>query len=99
MNIKAKCLCAAIAFSTLEGSAFAGALDVIDPISQRSFYYTSSIKGPTHTDPIMRSRFRAALEVLPMGKRKAMIRECQDAGMTKPYAEFCADLNPLGQGK
>ncbi|AEH88838.1 hypothetical protein [Mesorhizobium opportunistum] len=98
MNIKAKCLVTAFALSIIGGSAFAGALDVIDPINQQSFIYTSSIKGPTHTDPVMRSRFRAALETLPMAKRKAMIRECQDAGMTKPYAEFCADLNALGHG-
>ncbi|ESY90252.1 MULTISPECIES: hypothetical protein [Mesorhizobium] len=98
MNTKAKCLATAFALSALGGSAFAGALDIIDPINQQSSLYTSSIKVPTHTDPIMRSRFRAALETLPMGKRKAMIRECQDAGMTKPYAEFCADLNALGHG-
>lgn len=98
MNIRAKCLTAAFALSALGGTASGGALDVIDPINQQSFFYTSSIKGPTHTDPIMRSRFRAALETLPMGKRKAMMRDCQDAGMTKPYAEFCSDLNALGHG-
>ncbi|ESY07267.1 MULTISPECIES: hypothetical protein [unclassified Mesorhizobium] len=98
MDVRAKCLVTAFALSVIGGSAFAGALDVIDPINQLSFSHTSSIKRQTHTDPVMRSRFRAALGTLPMGKRKAMIRECQDAGMTKPYAEFCADLNALGQG-
>ncbi|MER9757901.1 hypothetical protein NKJ46_31745 [Mesorhizobium sp. M0166] len=94
MNIKAKCLVAAFAVSVLGGSALAGALDVIDPINKQTFY-TGSIRELNHTNPIMRTRFKAALATLPQAKRRAMMRECQDAAMTKPYAEFCADLNAL----
>jgi hypothetical protein len=94
MNIKSTCLGLAFTLSVFGGDAFAGALDVIDPINTQSFY-TSSIKEPVHTNPIMRARFRAALKTLPHAKRMAMMRECQDAAMTKPYAEFCADLNAL----
>ncbi|PZV34740.1 hypothetical protein [Mesorhizobium kowhaii] len=94
MNIKSTCLGAAFALSVLSGDVFAGALDVIDPINTQSFY-TGSIKEHVQTNPIMRARFRAALKTLPHAKRMAMMRECQDAAMTKPYAEFCADLNAL----
>lgn len=69
MNIKAKFLAAAFSFTVLGGGAFAGALDVIDPINQQSFY-TSSIRESTHTDPVMRSKFRAALKTLPHSKRE-----------------------------
>ncbi|TGQ29040.1 hypothetical protein EN859_033955 [Mesorhizobium sp. M00.F.Ca.ET.216.01.1.1] len=88
------CLVRVLALSAFGGVAFAGALDVIDNINKQPFY-TSSIARMHPTSPIMRTRFRAALETLPKAKRMAMMRECQDAGMTKPYAEFCADLNAL----
>ncbi|MER9413893.1 hypothetical protein [Mesorhizobium sp. M0589] len=94
MNTKTTCLVLAFTLSGLGRDALAGALDVIDPINKQSFY-TSSIKEPVHTNPIMRGRFKAAFKTLPHAKRMAMMRECQDAAMTKPYAEFCADLNAL----
>ncbi|MBZ9735726.1 MULTISPECIES: hypothetical protein [unclassified Mesorhizobium] len=95
MNIRGVCLGAAFSLSASSGIAAAGALDVIDPINQLQPLHTGSIRETGHTSPVMRSRFRAALATLPNTKREAMMRECQDAGMTKPYAEFCADLNAL----
>lgn len=93
MNIRGVCLGVAFSFSAFGGIAVAGALDVIDPINQQHPFYTGSVRETGHTSPVVRSRFRAALATLPSTKRKAMMRECQDAAMTKPYAEFCADLN------
>ncbi|MGX5802463.1 hypothetical protein ACWGS9_14565 [Bradyrhizobium sp. Arg314] len=94
MNSKTMSICLVFSLSNLGGVAFGGALDVIDNINERSFY-TNSIARPTATNPIMRNRFKLALATLPRTKRKALMRDCQDAGMTKPYAEFCADLNAL----
>lgn len=32
---------------------------------------------------------------MPQTKREMMMRECQDATMSKPDAEFCADVNAV----
>lgn len=96
MNIRTICLGMTLCLSISGGAAVAGALDVIDPINQLHPLYTGSIGKARQTSPVMRSRFRAALATLPDATRRAMMRECQDEGMTKPYAEFCADLHALG---
>ncbi|ESX19320.1 hypothetical protein X747_08830 [Mesorhizobium sp. LNJC384A00] len=31
----------------------------------------------------------------PKAMREMILRECNDAAMSKPYAEFCADVNSL----
>ncbi|MGX5802435.1 hypothetical protein ACWGS9_14420 [Bradyrhizobium sp. Arg314] len=89
MNIKSICLGGAIALSAFGGVALAGALDVVDNI--RPFYTDASM---TTLKPI--PEFKATFMAVPKAKREMMMRECQDAAMSKPYAEFCADVNALG---
>lgn len=87
MNIKAICL-GAFAFSAAGGPAFAGALDVADNI--RPFYTDSSM---TRLRPM--PEFKAAFMATPKAKRMMMMKECQDEAQSKPYAEFCAEVNAL----
>ena len=42
------------------------------------------------------AKMKAAWDAMAPATQKAMMRECQDAAMSKPHAEFCADLMPLG---
>ncbi|WP_353018988.1 hypothetical protein [Mesorhizobium sp. M1403] len=66
--------------------AFAGALDAMENI--RPFYTDASMKT---LKPM--SEFKVAFMAMPQTKREMMMRECQDATMSKPYAEFCADTS------
>lgn len=79
----------AMAFAIASGTAIAGALDVTDNIAP--FYTDASMK--TLKSP---AEMKVAWDATPMETRKAMMKECQDAAMSKPHAEFCADLMALG---
>ncbi|MHA6686827.1 hypothetical protein [Mesorhizobium sp. A556] len=86
MRIKAICLGAALALSS--GVASAGALDAADFLE--SFYTDSSMKV---LKPM--PEFKTAFMARPQSDREMMMRECQDAAQSKPYAEFCANVNAL----
>ncbi|PBB69338.1 hypothetical protein CK228_08655 [Mesorhizobium sp. WSM4312] len=88
MKIKAVSL-AALAFSALAGPALAGALDAVDDLAP--FYTDSSMKT---LKPM--PEFKAAFMAKPKPMREMIMRECNDAAMSKPYAEFCANVNALG---
>lgn len=78
-----------MAFAIANGTALAGALD--EPDNMAPFFTDASFK--TLKSP---AEMKVAWDGMPMEKRKAMMRECQDAAMSKPHAEFCADLMALG---
>jgi len=86
MNTKAIYLGAALALSC--GAATAGALDAVDSLKP---FYTDSTMTTLKPMP----EFKTAFMATPKAKRDMMARECQDAAMSKPYAEFCADVNAL----
>ena len=88
MNFKNICL-GALALSMVSGVAFAGALD--EPDNMAPFFTDSSMKT---MKPM--AEFKAAFMAMPMEKQEAMKKECQDAAMSKPHAEFCANLQALG---
>ncbi|ESZ24063.1 MULTISPECIES: hypothetical protein [unclassified Mesorhizobium] len=88
MNIKAIGL-GAFALFCVGSTALAGALDVVDNI------------GPFYTDASMKTlkpmpEFKAVFMAKPKPMREMIMRECNDAAMSKPYAEFCANVNALG---
>ncbi|MES0198587.1 hypothetical protein [Mesorhizobium sp. M0011] len=87
MNIKAICL-GAFAVCAVGSAAVAGALDVADNLAP--FYTDASMKV---LKPM--PEFTAAFMAKPKPMREMIMRECQDAAMSKPYAEFCADVNAL----
>ncbi|WP_214474910.1 hypothetical protein [Mesorhizobium sp. dw_380] len=87
MNVKALCL-GAFALSIAGNASFAGALDAIDNL--QPFYTDSSMKT---LRPM--PEFKAAFMATPVHTRDMMMRECQDAAQSKPYAEFCATVNAL----
>ncbi|MER9657185.1 hypothetical protein NKJ26_27520 [Mesorhizobium sp. M0152] len=91
MNIKVIYIGTALALSA-GGIAFAGALDVYDPLATQPFS-TGSMKA--YPGSIPNAKFGATFMAMPKAKREKMMKECQDAAMSKPYAEFCADLNAL----
>lgn len=82
-------LASVMVFGALTGSALAGALD--EPDNMAPFFTDASMKTMKSAVDL-----KAAWNATPMEKRKAMMKECQDAAMSKPYAEFCANLKPLG---
>lgn len=43
-----------------------------------------------------KAEFKAAWDAMAKDKQGAMIKECQDAAMSKPHAELCANLQALG---
>ena len=88
MNIKNICL-GALALSMVSGAAFAGALD--SPDNMAPFYTDSNMKTMKPT-----AEFKTAFMALPMEKQEEMKKECIDAAMSKPYAEFCANVQALG---
>ena len=82
-------LVCAMALATASGSALAGALD--EPDTMEPFFTDATMtkmKSP--------EEMKAVWDAMPKEKRATMMRECQDAAMSKPHAEFCADLMPLG---
>ncbi|PZV34568.1 hypothetical protein B5V02_31080 [Mesorhizobium kowhaii] len=55
---------------------------------------------PFYTDANMKTlkpmpEFKVTFMAMPQTKREMMMRECQDATMSKPDAEFCADVNAV----
>ncbi|MBZ9662829.1 hypothetical protein LB523_27650 [Mesorhizobium sp. ESP-6-4] len=88
MNIKAICI-GAFALSMLGGAAFAGALD--EPSNMQPFFTDASMKTMKP-----KAEFKAAWDAMSKDKQGAMMKECQDAAMSKPHAEFCANLQALG---
>jgi hypothetical protein len=88
MNFKSICL-GALALSMVSGVAFAGALD--EPDNMAPFFTDSSMKT---MKPM--AEFKAAFMAMPMEKQEAMKKECQDAAMSKPHAEICANVHMLG---
>lgn len=88
MNFKNICL-GALALSMVSGVALAGALD--NPDNMAPFFTDSSMKT---MKPM--AEFKAAFMAMPKEKQDAMMKECQDAAMSKPHAEFCGNLNTLG---
>lgn len=46
-----------------------------------------------------KAEFKAAWDAMAKDKQGAMMKECQDAAMSKPHAEFCANLQALGGAK
>ncbi|MES0067948.1 hypothetical protein NKJ73_19240 [Mesorhizobium sp. M0074] len=91
MNIKVIYIGTALALSA-GGIAFAGALDVYDPLATRPFS-TGSIQA--YTGSTSKAKFKATFMAMPKAKREKIMKKCQDAAMSKPYAEFCGDLNAL----
>ncbi|WP_054310349.1 hypothetical protein [Mesorhizobium sp. 1M-11] len=88
MSIRNIALCA-VALSLVGGAAFAGALD--EPANMAPFFTDSSMKTMKP-----KGEFKAAWDSMAKEKQMAMKKECQDAAMSKPYAEFCANLQALG---
>ncbi|MCA0032576.1 hypothetical protein [Mesorhizobium sp. B263B2A] len=88
MTIKAICL-GALALSVLTGVSLAGALD--EPSNMQPFFTDASMKTMKPE-----AEFKAAWGAMAKDKQDAMMKECQDAAMSKPHAEFCANLKALG---
>ena len=88
MNVKMICL-GAFAFAALSGAALAGALD--NPRSMSPFFTDSSMKT-------MKSDADMKKVWMKMSKKHqaAMMKECNDAAMSKPHAEFCVKVHELG---
>ncbi|MDX8436753.1 hypothetical protein RFN25_25345 [Mesorhizobium abyssinicae] len=88
MNLKAICL-GAFALSVLGGVAFAGALD--EPSNMQPFFTDSGMKTMKSS-----ADFETAWTATPKSTQNAMMKECNDAAMSKPHAQFCAQLFALG---
>jgi hypothetical protein len=88
MNFKSICL-GVFALSMVSGVSFAGALD--EPDNMAPFFTDSGMKT---MKPM--ADFKAAFMAMPMEKQAAMKKECNDAAMSKPHAEFCANVQALG---
>ena len=88
MNIK-NIFLGAMALSMISGVAFAGALD--EPDNMAPFFTDSSMKTMKPE-----ADFKAAWASTAKDKQDMMMKECQDAAMSKPHAEFCADLKAYG---
>lgn len=85
MNVKAICLGAALAFSS--GAAFADH----DAANYLQSLYTDSSMTTLKPMP----EFKAAVMALPEEQREMMMKKCQDAPQSKPYAEVCMNLNKM----
>jgi hypothetical protein len=87
MNIKKVCL-GALAATVIAGSALAGILD--EPKMMAPFFTDKTMKT-MKGDADMKKVWAKMSKKHQM----AMMKECQDAAMSKPHAEFCAKLNAL----
>jgi hypothetical protein len=88
MNIKIVCL-GALSATLLAGAALAGALD--EPKMMEPFFTDASMKT-MKPDADMKK----AWDAMAKGDQEMMMKECQDAAMSKPHAEFCEKLKALG---
>ncbi|RTL98106.1 MAG: hypothetical protein EKK31_26220 [Hyphomicrobiales bacterium] len=84
MNIK-NILLGTMALSMISGVALAGALD--EPDNMAPFFTDAGMKTMKPE-----ADFKAAWASMPKDKQDTMMKECQDAAMSKPHAEFCANL-------
>jgi hypothetical protein len=74
--------------SVIAGSAFAGILD--EPKMMAPFFTDKTMKT-MKSDADMKK----AWAKMSKKHQATMMKECQDAAMSKPHAEFCAKLNAL----
>ena len=74
--------------SVIAGSAFAGILD--EPKMMAPFFTDKTMKT-MKSDADMKK----AWAKMSKKHQTTMMKECQDAAMSKPHAEFCAKLNAL----
>lgn len=91
MNFKYIAL-GALALSMVGGVAFAGALD--EPDNMAPFFTDSGMKTMK-----TQAEFKTAWDATAKDKQDAMMKECQDAAMSKPHAEFCANVMALAGHK
>ncbi|MBZ9797594.1 hypothetical protein [Mesorhizobium sp. ES1-4] len=87
MNIKTACL-GVLAATVIAGSALAGILD--EPKMMAPFFTDKTMKT-MKSDAAMKKVWAK----MSKKNQTAMMKECQDAAMSKPHAEFCAKLNAL----
>ncbi|MBN9220630.1 MAG: hypothetical protein J0I79_22005 [Mesorhizobium sp.] len=88
MYFKTMCLGAAAA-TILASAALAGALD--EPAMMAPFYTDSSLTT-MKSDAEMKTIWAS----MPKANQDNMMKECQDAAMSKPYAVFCEKVKALG---
>ncbi|OBQ73308.1 hypothetical protein EB233_13995 [Mesorhizobium erdmanii] len=87
MNIRTVCL-GVLAATVIGGSALAGILD--EPKMMAPFFTDKTMKT-MKADADMKKVWAK----MSKKHQAAMMKECQDAAMSKPHAEFCAKLNAL----
>ena len=91
MNIKIVCL-GALSATLLAGAALAGALD--EPKMMAPFFTDASMKT-MKSDAEMKKVWAA----MAKSDQTKMMKECNDAAMSKPHAQFCEKLKALGGSK
>ncbi|MEO5756787.1 MAG: hypothetical protein ABIQ51_08020 [Mesorhizobium sp.] len=87
MKIKSVCL-GALAAAVLTGAALAGALD--EPKMMAPFFTDAGMKT-MKPDADMKKVWAA----MAKGDQDKMMKECNDAAMSKPHAKFCEKLHAL----
>jgi hypothetical protein len=88
MSFKTACL-GALAFTIVGGAALAGALD--EPKMMAPFFTDASMKT-MKPDADMKKVWAS----MAKADQDKMMKECNDAAMSKPHAEFCANVQALG---
>lgn len=88
MSIRTACF-GALALAVFSGTAIAGALD--SPKMMEPFFTDSSMKTMKSDDEM-----KAAWAAMSKDDQAMMMKECQDAAMSKPHAPFCEKLKALG---
>ena len=87
MKIRTACL-GALALTVLSGTAFAGALD--EPTIMGEFYVDQAMK--TIQSP---EKMKVAWGKMSKENQEKIMKECQDAAMSKPHAEFCEKVQAI----
>jgi len=88
MNIKIVCL-AVLSATMLAGAALAGALD--EPKMMGPFFTDAGMKTMKSDDEM-----KKAWAAMSKSDQDMMMKECNDAAMSKPHAQFCEKLKALG---
>jgi hypothetical protein len=88
MNIKTVCL-GVLAASAIAGSALAGVLD--EPKMMAPFF-TDKAMTTMKSDADLKKVWAKESKK----NKTAMMKECNDAAMSKPHAAFCEKLQALG---
>ncbi len=91
MNIRTACF-GVLALAVFSGTALAGALD--SPKMMEPFFTDSSMKTMKSDDDM-----KAAWAGMSKDDQAMMMKECQDAAMSKPYAPFCGKIESPGWRK